>query len=71
MNQKYKIYIERDYDKVEVYLMRQKSGGWSFVNFTKNHICPCVFKTIGEAFEDLVNQPDIKSFKVILPKYDN
>lgn len=27
--------------------------GYRFINLSHNHICPCVFKTIDEAFEDL------------------
>ena len=28
-------------------------GGYRFVNITRNHICPCIFKTEKEALEDL------------------
>ena len=28
-------------------------GGYRFVNITRNHICPCIFKTEREALEDL------------------
>lgn len=70
MNKRIKIFIERDYDQVEVYLMQRKEGGWSFINMTKNHICPCIFNTIGEALEDLINQKDVTSFEVVVPHKD-
>ena len=28
-------------------------GGYRFVNITRNHICPCIFKIEKEALEDL------------------
>lgn len=28
-------------------------GGYRFVNITRNHICPCIFKTEKEALKDL------------------
>lgn len=28
-------------------------GGYRFVNITRNHICPCIFKTERKALEDL------------------
>ncbi len=39
----------------EVLLMPHKDGsGWSFVNLTKGHICPCVFKSEAAAIADLI-----------------
>ena len=29
--------------------------GYKFVNLSHNHVCPCVFGTIEEAFKDLHN----------------
>lgn len=66
MSKKIKIHVTRNYDQVCVILMPHKEGGWSFINLTKNHICPCVFKNIGEAMEDLINQNDVVEFKVEL-----
>lgn len=69
MSKRYKILVERKYDQVTVFLMQHKDSGWSFVNMSKNHICPCIFNTIGEAMEDLMKQEDVLSFEVML--YDD
>lgn len=46
--------IIRPNDKIEVLLSKNKlEETWSFVNLTKNHICPCKFSSIEEAIEDL------------------
>ena len=45
-------------------LMQHKiSKEWSFVNLTKQHICPCKFKTYDEAIEDLENH--VKDGKIV------
>lgn len=36
-------------------LPNKETGEWSFVNVTKGHICPCKFKSLEEALEDLEN----------------
>lgn len=42
-----------------VQIMRHKnSNTYSYINLTKNHICPCVFKSIDEALDDLNNYRD-------------
>lgn len=65
MNKIYTIYVKRQYDIVKVCLMKHKTGGWSFINLTKKHICPCIFNSVGEAIEDLINQKDVVSFTFI------
>ena len=38
----------------DILLLKHKTyNGYSFVNLTKGHICPCVFKTEEEALNDL------------------
>ena len=47
-------HIKRPNDEIEVVLVKYKEGdSFSFVNLTKGHICPCVFKSENEAIEDL------------------
>ena len=34
--------------------MKNKSDGtYSFINLTKEHICPCKFNSIGDALKDM------------------
>lgn len=62
------ISVERPEDTVIVSIMRYKaSGRFSFINHTKNHVCPCLFTTVLEAFDDLENQR--KLGKVISYKF--
>jgi hypothetical protein len=45
---------------VGVLLLPQKDkSGYTYINLTKGHICPCVFTTIEETIEDL-NKHDVK-----------
>jgi hypothetical protein len=38
----------------DILLLKHKTyNGYSFVNLTKGHICPCVFKSEEEAMADL------------------
>ena len=38
----------------DILLLKHKTyNGYSFVNLTKGHICPCVFKSEEEAISDL------------------
>lgn len=66
------IILVRKTDDIEyiVLLMQHKiSREWSYVNLTKQHICPCKFKTYEEAIEDLNKQ--VKDGKVISYKIIN
>ena len=61
---KYRVYRTRDI--IEVAIMPHKDGsGYSYVNLTKGHICPCVFPTIGAAIDDMKHRPEIKRFEQI------
>lgn len=52
MSVKFKV-IKED-EEIFVLLLKHKDGkGYSFVNLTKGHICPCIFSTTGEALKDL------------------
>lgn len=52
-----------------VLLMQHKiSREWSYVNLTKEHICPCKFKTYEDAIEDLnkrIEQGKVISYEII------
>ena len=53
--------VVRDFDNAEVLLLPQKDGsGWTYVNITKGHICPCKFKTIEEALIDCTSRNNVK-----------
>jgi hypothetical protein len=43
----------------------KETGLYSFVNMTKGHICPCQFKTIEEALEDLKSYQNIEFWEEI------
>lgn len=46
--------IKRQKDNVKVLLLKHKTDGlFSFVNLTKEHICPCRFLTEKDAIRDL------------------
>jgi len=47
--------------------------GYQFVNLSHNHICPCVFKTIDDAFADLERMKKegfVISYNVISPSFN-
>ena len=46
--------VKRPKDTVEVLILPNKDGsGYQYVNLTKEHICPCKFKTELEALRDM------------------
>lgn len=46
--------VQRTNGNVIVSVMRNKSDNtYSFVNLTKNHICPCRFNSIEDAVKDM------------------
>ena len=46
--------VKRPYDEVIVTIMKNKSDGtYSFINLTKEHICPCRFPSIEDALLDM------------------
>lgn len=58
--------VMREMDNVEVIIIRNKSDDtYSFINLTKQHICPCRFKTMEDAIADmekLKNEGKINDF---------
>ena len=49
-----KITVTRQDGVFDVLLMKHKTfQGYSFINLTKQHICPCVFDTEEDAIKDL------------------
>jgi len=55
-----KFLVEREDDNIEVLLLPHKDGsGYSYINTTKGHICPCKFNTIEEALDDMKNNPKV------------
>lgn len=46
--------VNRPKDEVVVTIMKNKANDtYSFVNLTKEHICPCEFKSIDDALNDM------------------
>ncbi len=46
--------VKRQCDKVIVTIMKNKSDEtYSFINLTKEHICPCKFNSIDDALKDM------------------
>lgn len=46
--------VKRQHDKVIVTIMKNKSDEtYSFINLTKEHICPCRFSSVEEALLDM------------------
>lgn len=49
-----RIKVTRNDGVFDILLLKHKTyNGYSFVNLTKSHICPCVFKSEEEAMADL------------------
>ena len=58
-----KFFVLRKNDNIIVLLLKHKDGsGWSFVNLTKGHICPCKFDSKEEAMKDMKKQENVISF---------
>lgn len=64
-----KFLVIRPNDKVLVYLMKNKlENTYSYVNITKEHICPCKFESVEAAIQDmekLKKEGKIVEYKVI------
>lgn len=54
-NEPVRLHLIREHDEIDVLLIPHKDGsGWSYVNMTKKHICPCVFPDKAAALADLI-----------------
>lgn len=61
-----KLKILRTDGEVYVKIMKHKNKElYSYINLTKNHICPCIFDSIESAIEDLKNYSNVISYEVI------
>ena len=61
--------VQRKSGNVIVSIMRNKSDNiYSFVNLTKNHICPCRFDSVEDAVKDMdekiLNGDIVRYFKL-------
>lgn len=57
-------YVQRPNDWVLVTIMKNKNDNtYSYINLTKKHICPCRFKSIEDALDDMNKK--IKTGEVI------
>lgn len=65
----YLLRINRPDNSVYCAIMRDRgANGYKFVNLSHNHVCPCVFGTIEEAFKDLRNlqkEGEVVSYDII------
>lgn len=51
--------IRREEDDVVVTILKNKTDNtFSFVNLTKEHICPCRFKSVKDAIADMERQKE-------------
>ena len=61
--------VKRKNDEVVVTIFRNKSDNtYSFINLSKEHICPCRFSSIEEAIQDMeiqVKKGNIINYKEI------
>ena len=61
-----RILVDRLDGIVEVLLLPHKDGsGYSFVNLTKGHICPCRFGTMEDAIRDLESRPEVLGYEIL------
>lgn len=52
--------VVRTTGAVEVAILPHKDGsGYSYVNLTKGHICPCKFESIELAIQDCAMRPEV------------
>ena len=64
-----KVKIYRKTDTVEALILPHKDGsGYSFVNLTKGHICPCKFATMQDARADMDNREDVLGYEFLTGK---
>lgn len=55
--------VKRTDGIIKVLVLPHKDGsGYSFVNLTKGHICPCKFKTIEDAIMDMSLKPNVLEY---------
>lgn len=60
-----KFSVKRTDGMIEVLLLPHKDGsGYSFVNLTKGHICPCRFATIEDAIKDMNLKPNVLHYQI-------
>lgn len=63
------IYVIRPNDTAIVSIIPEKeSGKFRFVNFTKNHICSCLFDTFEDALQDLKRKQmngEVVSYRIV------
>lgn len=46
--------VKRPNDKIIITIMKNKCDGtYSFINLTKEHVCPCKFNSIDDALKDM------------------
>lgn len=46
--------VKRPHDEIIVTIMKNKSdASYSFINLTKEHICPCRFNSVNDALRDM------------------
>lgn len=46
--------VKRPNDKVIITIMKNKCDGtYSFINLTKEHVCPCKFNSIDDTLKDM------------------
>lgn len=58
--------VKRKNDTVTVALVKNKCDNtYSYINLTKQHICPCRFKTIEDALNDMNEQDNVICYEKI------
>lgn len=61
-----KIKVRRIQNTVDVLILPHKEkDAYSFINLTTGHICPCEFKTLRDAIEDLDKHDNIISWEIM------
>lgn len=58
--------IRKDNSVVEVVILPHKDGsGYSYINLSKGHICPCIFPSIDAAIKDMEQNPKVSHYQRI------
>lgn len=58
--------VRKDNSEVIVGILPHKlTGKFSYINLTKEHICPCQFDSVEDALQDMKNDPFVVSYHEI------
>lgn len=68
----YKVYSNKHEKEYSLAILEEKrQDKYRIVNLTKNHICPCTFNSIEDAYNDILDYVKRKEIKIVEIKFLN